>query len=242
MSGITGSERIIVNAPDPIEAGQIVRVADKQGVSDGARRAARGRLVCGRARWPGCLRAEVAYVTPNVDVAPAVPRERGLETAQPADETARGKWWELFGDPDLNALEQQIDVSNQTLQGRRCAVRAGAGAGARHARRPFPTVDIARSASRGEAVRQPPLVDAAPRRQRLRRAGRCVVRSRPVGPHPQRGQREPRGGTGERRRSRNRAAQPARRARDSTTSPCAASTAIGSCSMRRWSRSRKRSS
>ena len=28
----------------------------------------------------------------------------------------QNKWWELFGDPDLNALEQQIDVSNQTLQ------------------------------------------------------------------------------------------------------------------------------
>jgi outer membrane protein TolC len=27
----------------------------------------------------------------------------------------RGAWWELFGDPDLNALEQQID-SQQTLK------------------------------------------------------------------------------------------------------------------------------
>ena len=28
----------------------------------------------------------------------------------------RGTWWELFGDPELNALEPQIDVSNQNLK------------------------------------------------------------------------------------------------------------------------------
>ena len=28
----------------------------------------------------------------------------------------RAKWWEIFGDPQLNALEEQIDVSNQTLK------------------------------------------------------------------------------------------------------------------------------
>jgi len=38
------------------------------------------------------------------------------KTAQPADQSLRGKWWELFGDPQLNALEEQLTVSNQNLK------------------------------------------------------------------------------------------------------------------------------
>jgi NodT family efflux transporter outer membrane factor (OMF) lipoprotein len=36
--------------------------------------------------------------------------------AQPADDALRGKWWELYGDPQLNALEDKVAVSNQTLK------------------------------------------------------------------------------------------------------------------------------
>jgi NodT family efflux transporter outer membrane factor (OMF) lipoprotein len=39
----------------------------------------------------------------------------GWKTAQPADTLPRGKWWEIFNDPDLNALEDQVAVSNQTV-------------------------------------------------------------------------------------------------------------------------------
>src|SRR6266852_9844112 len=38
------------------------------------------------------------------------------KTAQPSDQSLRGKWWELFGDPQLNALEEQLTVSNQNLK------------------------------------------------------------------------------------------------------------------------------
>jgi NodT family efflux transporter outer membrane factor (OMF) lipoprotein len=40
----------------------------------------------------------------------------GWETAQPSDQIARGKWWEIFGDPTLNELEEKINVSNQNLK------------------------------------------------------------------------------------------------------------------------------
>ena len=39
----------------------------------------------------------------------------GWKVAQPNDEAPRGKWWEVFQDPELNALEEQVDISNQTL-------------------------------------------------------------------------------------------------------------------------------
>ena len=38
------------------------------------------------------------------------------KTAQPSDQMARGKWWEIFHDPQLNDLEEKINVSNQNLK------------------------------------------------------------------------------------------------------------------------------
>jgi len=41
---------------------------------------------------------------------------QGWKTAQPGDQTLRGDWWEIFGDPELNALEQELTISNQDLK------------------------------------------------------------------------------------------------------------------------------
>jgi NodT family efflux transporter outer membrane factor (OMF) lipoprotein len=38
------------------------------------------------------------------------------KAAQPSDGVLRGKWWEVFGDAQLNALEEKVAVSNQTLK------------------------------------------------------------------------------------------------------------------------------
>ncbi len=35
--------------------------------------------------------------------------------AQPNEAVARGKWWEIYNDPDLNALEEQVTISNQNV-------------------------------------------------------------------------------------------------------------------------------
>ncbi len=44
-------------------------------------------------------------------------QEPGLWTpAQPADAKLRGKWWEIFDDPELNALEEQLDINNQNIK------------------------------------------------------------------------------------------------------------------------------
>jgi len=39
----------------------------------------------------------------------------GWKTAEPRDDAIRGKWWETFGDTNLNALEEQVNISNQTV-------------------------------------------------------------------------------------------------------------------------------
>src|SRR5580658_524026 len=36
--------------------------------------------------------------------------------AQPKDATLRGKWWEIYNEPDLNALEEQLNVDNQNIR------------------------------------------------------------------------------------------------------------------------------
>ena len=40
----------------------------------------------------------------------------GWRVAQPADATLRGKWWEIFNDPELNALEEQLNIDNQNIK------------------------------------------------------------------------------------------------------------------------------
>ena len=64
------------------------------------------------------------YVKPTVPMAPGfkeAPPESfkesdGWKPAQPGDQTLRGKWWESFDDPQLNALEEELTVSNQNLK------------------------------------------------------------------------------------------------------------------------------
>ena len=36
-------------------------------------------------------------------------------TAQSIDDVIKTKWWEMFGDAELNALEEQVDISNQNV-------------------------------------------------------------------------------------------------------------------------------
>ncbi len=56
------------------------------------------------------------YVRPETPVPPAFSESGPWKPARPNDEAARGKWWEVFGDERLNALEDRLDVSNNTLR------------------------------------------------------------------------------------------------------------------------------
>ncbi len=50
-----------------------------------------------------------ASSTANADAA-------GWKPANPSDDAVRSDWWELYGDSELNALEQQVKISNQTIR------------------------------------------------------------------------------------------------------------------------------
>jgi NodT family efflux transporter outer membrane factor (OMF) lipoprotein len=56
------------------------------------------------------------YRRPAAEV-PATYKEVGnWKPAQPNDQSVNGNWWEIFQDPQLNALEVQVNVSNQNLK------------------------------------------------------------------------------------------------------------------------------
>ncbi len=63
------------------------------------------------------------YERPSAPTAPAFKESEGWKTAQPQDDAPRGDWWQVFGDADLDALAQQVDVSNQTIQAAEARVR-----------------------------------------------------------------------------------------------------------------------
>jgi NodT family efflux transporter outer membrane factor (OMF) lipoprotein len=49
--------------------------------------------------------------------------DAGWQKARPADAVDRGRWWVVYGDPELDRLERQVAVSNQTLKAAVAAFR-----------------------------------------------------------------------------------------------------------------------
>jgi outer membrane protein, multidrug efflux system len=57
------------------------------------------------------------YERPAMPPPPAAYREAGeWKTAAPDDATPRGRWWSMYGDPDLDGLEAQVTQANQSLR------------------------------------------------------------------------------------------------------------------------------
>jgi NodT family efflux transporter outer membrane factor (OMF) lipoprotein len=56
------------------------------------------------------------YHTPIVDAPPAYKEIGAWKPAQPNDQSLGDEWWTIFKDPQLDALELQVNVSNQNLK------------------------------------------------------------------------------------------------------------------------------
>ncbi len=44
------------------------------------------------------------------------PDADGWKVAQPQDAMLHGKWWEIYNDPELNALEDKLNIDNQNIK------------------------------------------------------------------------------------------------------------------------------
>ena len=70
----------------------------------------------------GCM-VGPTYKRASAPVPPAYKEEppadfkeaNGWKQAAPGDGVLKGKWWELYKDPTLNALEEQVSISNQNV-------------------------------------------------------------------------------------------------------------------------------
>jgi NodT family efflux transporter outer membrane factor (OMF) lipoprotein len=69
-------------------------------------------------RPPAQTPAAYKEATPDKD------GQTGWKLAQPGDATLRGKWWEIYNDPQLNALEEQVAINNQSLKAAEANFRA----------------------------------------------------------------------------------------------------------------------
>lgn len=55
------------------------------------------------------------YVRPQAENQEIFKEAQGWRQAKPNDNVIRGKWWEMFNDPELNKLEEQINITNQNV-------------------------------------------------------------------------------------------------------------------------------
>src|SRR6266853_2034144 len=131
-----------------------VRANDTSGVGIAA------VLAC---RLAGCT-VGPKYKVPDVPLTPAYKEADGWKAAHPSDQALRGPWWEMFGDPQLNALEQQVPGGNQNLRGLEARFREARAAIRFNRASEFPTISTAPSiASIRESANRPYLPAGAAR-------------------------------------------------------------------------------
>lgn len=108
-------------------------------------------LWCALSALTGCA-VGPDYQRPAIG-APAQFKElQDWKEAEPRDEAPRGKWWERYGDSQLNTLVEQVEVSNQNVSAAEAQYRqAQAALGAARATY-FPIVSGNVSASRGQGA------------------------------------------------------------------------------------------
>jgi NodT family efflux transporter outer membrane factor (OMF) lipoprotein len=90
------------------------------------------------------------YQRPGAAAPPAFKEDlpAGWKEAQPNDAALRGKWWRVYNDPRLDALEDQVSISNQNVLAAEAQFRAAKAAVSVSRAGQFPTVAATPSATR----------------------------------------------------------------------------------------------
>jgi NodT family efflux transporter outer membrane factor (OMF) lipoprotein len=63
------------------------------------------------------------YVRPAAPAPASYKEADGWKRAEPQDHLPRGEWWRAFNDPELDALEAQVVIDNQTIKAAEARVR-----------------------------------------------------------------------------------------------------------------------
>ncbi len=91
------------------------------------------------------------YRRPDVEVSAAYKEAAGWKVAEPQDESNRGNWWEIFGDPQLSALMESVDISNQNVLLAEARFRQARALAAQSRAALFPTLDANASITRSRS-------------------------------------------------------------------------------------------
>jgi len=108
------------------------------------------------------------YKTPSAAMAPSFKEEGavapppsapgvGWKHAEPGDDRIRGKWWESYGDAQLNTLEERVAVSNQSLKAALAQYTQALAAVQQYRSFYFPTLSVAPGYSRTRVSETRPL-------------------------------------------------------------------------------------
>jgi NodT family efflux transporter outer membrane factor (OMF) lipoprotein len=98
-----------------------------------------------------------AFKESAVPVPPPNPPNGGWKQVAPNDSTIRPNWWEMYQDPQLNKLEEQVAVSNQTLKASYEQYMQARAAIQVFRSQYFPTLSVAPAASRDRVSANRPL-------------------------------------------------------------------------------------
>ena len=88
------------------------------------------------------------YLRPAAIVPAQYKEMKGWKLGAPRDDFAKGDWWKLFRDPELNTLEAQVAISNQTLKADEANYREVQALIAQARAQLFPTLSFDPSATR----------------------------------------------------------------------------------------------
>ncbi len=124
IQGLDGNSQVIQNPPDSLIDKEPVHVVQpvknvRAGLNEVEGHSFRSTV--------GAYRCTVGpnYHRPDAPTAPAFkessvpppnPQGGGWKQATPNDSALKPNWWEIYQDPQLDKLEQQVAVSNQTLK------------------------------------------------------------------------------------------------------------------------------
>ncbi|MDQ0475138.1 efflux transporter outer membrane subunit [Labrys wisconsinensis] len=135
-----------------------MRVRDTAWTADGGRpirlgaRSARLCLAGATLALGGCM-VGPDYLRPAAIVPAQYKEMKGWKLGEPRDDFAKGQWWTVFHDPELDALMPQVAASNQTLKADEANYREAQALIAQGRAQLFPTLslnpELSRSSSQG---------------------------------------------------------------------------------------------
>ncbi len=169
VAGLKADDQVIINPPDSIVSGQAspncsgniaggyqVKRPRKLILLENPRQAPwmLGLLAMAALQLTGCV-VGPKYHPPAVPAPPAYKEVGDWKPAQPNDQNLGGEWWKIFQDPQLDALELQVNVSNQNLKAAEAQFRQ-ARAALRYSRADYyPTVTAGAIGNSDAGVGQP---------------------------------------------------------------------------------------